>query len=250
MSAIDDDFFAQATAMMDAMHTTGEVNDIDDGEREEMDADYEMDGDDGVDLNEVTPTAAQYWASLAMRGTENAESLEQALLAAPGGNEEDFTGGTERNLALIESRDQDRDQMELDRSQLECSMDPRLDRTLVNTQKRRGRRKKLSRLTPEGSRLYNLASKSFLMGDYAEAQQFLQQTIQICPMAAEPYQTLGAIYEDMGNTDKALLFYMVAAHLRPQRADQWRHTATLFRFVCSLYNDNLINLKSQGKLDN
>jgi general transcription factor 3C polypeptide 3 (transcription factor C subunit 4) len=36
---------------------------------------------------------------------------------------------------------------------------------------------------------------------------------QVFPNSAEPYHTLGLLHEVLGNSRKALDFYMIAAHL-------------------------------------
>jgi general transcription factor 3C polypeptide 3 (transcription factor C subunit 4) len=36
---------------------------------------------------------------------------------------------------------------------------------------------------------------------------------QVFPNSAEPYHTLGLLHEALGNSRKALDFYMIAAHL-------------------------------------
>lgn len=42
------------------------------------------------------------------------------------------------------------------------------------------------------------------------------EVVRLSPNAAEPYHTIGTIYEAKGNPRKALDFYMIAAHLPPK----------------------------------
>jgi general transcription factor 3C polypeptide 3 (transcription factor C subunit 4) len=86
-------------------------------------------------------------------------------------------------------------------------------------------------LTPEGSRLLGLANNAFLEGEIARAREILQSLIQQCPTASEPYQTIGMTYEDGGDLEKAMLFYMITAHLKPQDAELWRRLSDLCRYA-------------------
>ena len=77
--------------------------------------------------------------------------------------------------------------------------------------------------------MVGLANQAFLAGDYGESCTLLHEAIRVCPHAYEPYHTLGIIHEEREDINKALLFYMVAAHLKPKDSDLWKRLATLSR---------------------
>ena len=49
-----------------------------------------------------------------------------------------------------------------------------------------------------------------------EAVELLLEVVRLAPNAADPYRTLGNIYEVRGDHRKALHFFMIAAHLPPK----------------------------------
>ena len=46
--------------------------------------------------------------------------------------------------------------------------------------------------------------------------ELLLEVVRLAPNAADPYRTLGNIYEVKGDHRKALHFFMIAAHLPPK----------------------------------
>lgn len=54
------------------------------------------------------------------------------------------------------------------------------------------------------------------------------------PLAYEPFSTLAMIYDDDGDTDKALQFGLIAAHLNPSDCEEWIRLAEM-----SLGQDNI-----------
>ena len=53
----------------------------------------------------------------------------------------------------------------------------------------------------------------------------------MCPHAHEPYRMMATIHEDGGDMEKAVLFYMIAAHLRPSDVELWKKLALLSRYA-------------------
>ncbi len=53
-------------------------------------------------------------------------------------------------------------------------------------------------------------------GSLEEAVELLLEVVRLAPNAADPYRTLGNIYEVKGDPRKALHFFMIAAHLPPK----------------------------------
>jgi len=86
-----------------------------------------------------------------------------------------------------------------------------------------------SNLTPDLKRHLGSANKAFLDGDYDQSVELLQEIIKQSPRASEPYHTMAMIYEELEDTNKSLLFYMVAAHLRPSDGALWKRIAELSR---------------------
>lgn len=54
------------------------------------------------------------------------------------------------------------------------------------------------------------------------------------PLAFEPFSTMAMIYEDDEDTDKALQFGLIAAHLNPSDSEEWIRLAEM-----SLEQDNI-----------
>ena len=109
-----------------------------------------------------------------------------------------------------------------------------LDESLGTMPRSMGRGKagrKRGKLSAEGQRCMGQANELFVNGNYAEAITYLQEAIRLCPSAYEPYSTLGYIYDEEGAGDKAVIFLMVAAHLKQSDADLWRRVAQLSKFV-------------------
>ncbi len=53
------------------------------------------------------------------------------------------------------------------------------------------------------------------------------EIIRQVPNVADPYHTLGLIYEELGQKDKALQFFMIAAHLTPKDQHLWYRLAQM-----------------------
>lgn len=49
----------------------------------------------------------------------------------------------------------------------------------------------------------------------------------VAPLAYEPFSTLAMIYEDQGDSEKALQFGLIAAHLNPSDCDEWLKLADM-----------------------
>lgn len=62
---------------------------------------------------------------------------------------------------------------------------------------------------------------------YKEAVELLLEVIRLAPNLADTYHTLGMTYDALGDTRKALDFYMIAGHLPPKDVDLWRRLAAM-----------------------
>lgn len=106
-----------------------------------------------------------------------------------------------------------------------------LDEVILHKGKRKKKSSKMKKsrnnLTPDAQLLMNSANTAFLDGDYESARSFLQEVVKLCPKYSEAFHTLGMIEEDTGNIDKAMVFYMVAAHLKPSDVNLWKRLAEI-----------------------
>lgn len=81
------------------------------------------------------------------------------------------------------------------------------------------------KMAPEAARLMGTANMAFVSRDYDKAQQLLLQVIQVAPNSFEPYHTLGLVWEEQGEREKASGFYMLAALINPSNAELWQKLA-------------------------
>lgn len=104
---------------------------------------------------------------------------------------------------------------------------------LAPTTSRRGRRKgkrstqRASRLPKDLQGLMGEANLCFARGDHEDAIKMCMEVIRLVPRAPEPFQTLGMLYEEMGDPAKALQFSLIGAHLSPDDADEWARLGEL-----------------------
>ena len=93
---------------------------------------------------------------------------------------------------------------------------------------RRGtRRGKLSQLTPDLERRMGEANSAYISNDFARAVDILLHIIQSAPHALGPYHTLGLIYEERGEIQKAIEAYMLAAHMSRRDYALWKRVGKM-----------------------
>ncbi|KAL3869972.1 hypothetical protein ACJMK2_042592 [Sinanodonta woodiana] len=68
---------------------------------------------------------------------------------------------------------------------------------------------------------------TFARGDHVEAISKCLEIIRQAPQACKPFQTLGVIYESMGDMEKALQYFLIAAYLNPRDSEEWARLAEL-----------------------
>ena len=73
-----------------------------------------------------------------------------------------------------------------------------------NQKKKRKVRRKPSDLPPQLTGEMGEANALYASGQYQEAATLLQEVIRQAPQCPDPYQTLGLMYEEMGDVKKAL----------------------------------------------
>ena len=76
-------------------------------------------------------------------------------------------------------------------------------------------------------RMLGEATMHFAYREFQQAVELLLEVVRLAPGMPHPYQTLGLIYEEMGQPLKALKLFMMAAHLSRRDAGQWRQLASL-----------------------
>ena len=71
--------------------------------------------------------------------------------------------------------------------------------------------------------LLNRANRLYIEGNGEEAIELLTEVVRIEPSLRLPWYTLATIYEEQGDTEKAVGFKMIAAHLMPvqRAAEEW-----------------------------
>ncbi|XP_042014355.1 general transcription factor 3C polypeptide 3-like [Salvia splendens] len=90
-------------------------------------------------------------------------------------------------------------------------------------ERRRGRRKGTkNKLNPEVTRKLGDATLHYAQGYFDKAICLLHEVIRLAPNLSDPYHTLGLIYSATDDNKKAMIFYMIAAHLNPKDASLWK----------------------------
>jgi tetratricopeptide (TPR) repeat protein len=84
-----------------------------------------------------------------------------------------------------------------------------------------------SRHHQEMARRCGEANLKYLNGDLDAAIGVLLEVIRQAPEYSPAFQTLGVIYEELGQPQKALDIYLVAAHITPKDREQWRRLAQM-----------------------
>lgn len=62
-----------------------------------------------------------------------------------------------------------------------------------------------------------------------QAIPILESLVRTAPNVADSYQTLGLVYEALGDPRRALSLFMIAAHLTPKDTELWKRVALLSR---------------------
>ncbi|KAI1314673.1 transcription factor TFIIIC subunit tfc4 [Mortierella claussenii] len=93
-------------------------------------------------------------------------------------------------------------------------------------------KKKMSRkgvpvYPPEIQKLLGMANAAYVNRDYKQAVDLYQQVIVTHPSVFQAWNIMGVIQEELGNTEKALQLYLVAAHLTPKDGALWKKLAVI-----------------------
>lgn len=93
--------------------------------------------------------------------------------------------------------------------------------------KKKGRKKgSKNKINPEVTRKLGDATLRYAQGHFEEAVRVLYEVIRLSPNLPDPYHRLGLIYKEMGDRQRALNFYTIAAHLTPKDASLWKLLVT------------------------
>jgi len=79
----------------------------------------------------------------------------------------------------------------------------------------------------EVQKLLGEATMSYAYRDFQGAVTKLLEVVRLCPRIPHPYETLGLIYEELGQKKKSLQLFLMAANLSKRDAMQWKHLAGL-----------------------
>ncbi|KAF2317271.1 hypothetical protein GH714_019237 [Hevea brasiliensis] len=89
--------------------------------------------------------------------------------------------------------------------------------------KKRGRRKgSKNKLSPKITKMLGDATVLYAHGRYEEAISVLNEVVRLAPHVPDSYHTLGLVHIALGNTEKAMGFYTIAARLMPKDSPLWR----------------------------
>lgn len=98
----------------------------------------------------------------------------------------------------------------------------------VKTGTQFGRASSTHALPPNVSALMGQANLAYVQKQYDRAVELYLQVVQRAPSSPEPYYSLGLVYEEQDNFDKASSYFLIAAHLQPRaEGELWRRIAAL-----------------------
>ncbi|KAA6383503.1 MAG: putative transcription factor IIIC-gamma subunit [Streblomastix strix] len=83
------------------------------------------------------------------------------------------------------------------------------------------------RVPEKVSKMMGEAVGLFIEQKFSAAIAQFHDIIRAAPTLEEPYNILGIIYEELGNAEKALEFYLVAAHMSPENVGLWLQLSEL-----------------------
>ncbi|KAF9138688.1 transcription factor TFIIIC subunit tfc4 [Mortierella sp. GBA39] len=94
-------------------------------------------------------------------------------------------------------------------------------------EKKKMQKKGIINYPPEVQKLLGLANNAYVNRDYDQAVDYFQQVIVTHPNVFQAWNIMGVIQEELGNTEKALQLYLVAAHLTPKDGTLWKKLAVI-----------------------
>ena len=82
-------------------------------------------------------------------------------------------------------------------------------------------------LSPEASKIMGIANDAFVKRNYDLAIENFLEVVRLSPKCHEPYHSLGLIYEELGQMQKAVCYYFLSAQLNNFDVDLWKRLAVL-----------------------
>ncbi|KAG0362893.1 transcription factor TFIIIC subunit tfc4 [Gamsiella multidivaricata] len=193
------------------------------GEDEEFnELDAEDDGED-EDMTGWSTQTGPEGMSAAMRAEAlsaiSAVDPQQLIGAAGEGSPWGALEGFEQGMV---DDDDELDENDPALEELGLSLAPRTQK-----EKRRMKRKGEVIYPPEIQKLLGMANHAYVSKDYKLAVDLFQQVIVTHPSVFQAWNIMGVIQEELGNTEKALQLYLVAAHLTPKDGALWKKLAVI-----------------------
>ena len=96
---------------------------------------------------------------------------------------------------------------------------------VVKRKKKKNLSTPIGRVSQEVRDLLGQGHNAFLKRDYDTAVSLLEEAIRLAPGLADPFVTLGAIYEELNDAKRSLEALLVAVHLTPGDTELWKRVA-------------------------
>ncbi|KAL1500065.1 hypothetical protein AB1Y20_012741 [Prymnesium parvum] len=84
-----------------------------------------------------------------------------------------------------------------------------------------------AKMTPQVQRLLGDAMMHHIHREFQQAVPLLLQIIRLAPNLAQPYQTLGLIYEELQQHSKSIKLFIMAAHVSKRDSHQWKQLVVM-----------------------
>lgn len=111
----------------------------------------------------------------------------------------------------------------------------------------RTNRRGKGRVSAEVQDLLRDAYKCFVQSDVSRCRQKLEKAMQLSSTCPQIYQTLGTIFEDQGNMEKAFYFFLISAHIKKTDIELWKKLY-FFTFELNMLEERVKILSEIQKL--
>ena len=156
------------------------------------------------------------------------------------GRRKPFSPSSSSSSTSSESDSEEVSSSDLDEFIMSTSQSGTLSRQRKKSRKTGEKRKKkrratlatpIGRVSQEVRDLLGQGHNAFLKRDYETAVSLLEEAIRLAPGVADPFVTLGAIYEEIGDPKRSIEALLVAVHLTPGDKDLWKRVAIMSQSV-------------------
>lgn len=121
------------------------------------------------------------------------------------------------------------------------------DRVYSLMQDIRTNRRGKGKISAEVQDLLRDAYKCFVQSDVSKCKQKLEKAMQLSSTCPQIYQTLGTIFEDQGNMEKAFYFFLISAHIKKTDIELWKKLY-FFTFELNMLEERVKILSEIQKL--